>query len=170
MTVIRGTVRRVAAPPKNSSSGRRPIRSDSRPARLDEDEDEQGDEVDPGHRGLLDAGGVDHVLLHVGREGVERDGAAEGQAHDGEDLAGVLQQQPDGAPLGTLGLSVPELRRLIHRPAQPHHRERGDGTHDEGDPPPPGPHLLLGEELLQDQLQSEGEQRPPVRVTYWNEE
>ena len=70
--------------------------------RLNADEDGQRDEVDPRHLFLRQAGRVDHELLHVGGERVEGDGAAEGQAHDGQALSRIREQDSQAAALGVL--------------------------------------------------------------------
>src|SRR6476661_1835886 len=81
-------------------------------------EEEQRDEVDPRHLLLGQAGRVDHEFLHVRGERVEGDGAAEGQAHDGQALARIAEQDPQAAAFGVLGALLDcefEALRLVHR-------------------------------------------------------
>jgi len=51
-----------------------------------------------------------------------------------------------------------EVRRLVHRAAQVEHDQRGGRADEEGHPPAPGVHLVLGERLLQHDQHHQGEQ------------
>ena len=105
--------------------------------RLQADEDHQRDEVDPRHLLLGQARGVDHELLHVCGEGVERDRPAERQPDHRQTLPRIRRAGPQTSALAALFDRELEILRLVHRAAQPHHRQRGRRADDERDAPAP---------------------------------
>jgi hypothetical protein len=74
--------------------------SDSPDDRLQAHEQEQRGGRNGGRVGDAHADGVHQVFLHVGGVGVERQGAAHGQADHGHQLFGVAQQGAHRAFLG----------------------------------------------------------------------
>jgi hypothetical protein len=114
--------------------------------------------------------GVDHEFLHVRRERVERDGAAERQAHHGQAFARILEQNLQAAALGVLLGGQLEVHRFVHRAAQPHHRNGGCRPDDERDPPAQTCICSAVSNCCKMIWTPSASSWPLVSVTYWNEE
>ncbi len=71
---------------------------------------------------------------------------------------GYVEQHSQAAAFGILLGGEGVVLRFVHRAPQPHHRHGGRRPDDERDPPAPRMHLVRGEQLLQDDLNTEREQ------------
>src|SRR5947209_20095704 len=96
----------------------------------------------------VEAGGVDEVLLHVGREGVEAQRSRGSETHEDEEGAWIAQHAAQRAGVDVLARGAGS--RFGERSAQV---ERDDGRHradKERYAPAPSPQLRVAQELLQD--------------------